>query len=383
MRAAVDQTTAALLFALLRSAVCGEALTASERCAYSPERLAQLTQLAGAHDVAHLLALGLKTNGLQEGTAPEREIFQAVYRCEAQSYALDTLSAALDEAGIAFLPLKGAVLRRFYPEPWMRTSCDLDILVHEETLDAALACLEARGYRCGERNYHDVDLYAPSGVHVELHFSIQENMPSLDRVLRQAWRYAVPTEGGCHVFSEEFFVFHLYAHMAYHFLGGGCGLRSLLDIWVMEHRMGLSCARAQALLERAGIYRFAQELSALAERCFTVGDGAVFSDPVLQYILRGGVYGSSENHFAVGKLEAGGASGYAWRRLFLPYRSMVVSYPILKKAPCLLPLCWVARWAGALFGGKSGRLALEMSYVRRLPDEELEAVRALRARLGL
>lgn len=42
---------------------------------------------------------------------------------------------ALESVEISFLPLKGSVLRQYYPEPWMRTSCDIDILVHENDLE--------------------------------------------------------------------------------------------------------------------------------------------------------------------------------------------------------------------------------------------------------
>lgn len=134
----------------------------------------------------------------------------------------------------------------------MRTSCDIDILIYEEDLEVAINSLETKGYRCGERNYHDVSLYSPSKIHLELHFNIQENMDNLDAVLKDAWEYAVPTNTSQYAFSKEFFAFHIFAHMAYHFVSGGCGIRSLLDIWVLKHKMGISyslqkhCWRKQA-----------------------------------------------------------------------------------------------------------------------------------------
>ncbi|MBO4954226.1 MAG: nucleotidyltransferase family protein, partial [Clostridia bacterium] len=36
---------------------------------------------------------------------------------------------------IDFMPLKGAVIRQYYPEPWMRTSCDIDIHVKKDRLE--------------------------------------------------------------------------------------------------------------------------------------------------------------------------------------------------------------------------------------------------------
>ena len=45
------------------------------------------------------------------------------------------LKEALEKAEIPFLPLKGSVIRKYYPEPWMRTSCDIDLLIHKEEAD--------------------------------------------------------------------------------------------------------------------------------------------------------------------------------------------------------------------------------------------------------
>ena len=63
---------------------------------------------------------------------------------------LERLVTALNEAGVRFLLLKGAALRRWlYPEPAMRVMSDIDLLVPESTHAAATAVMEALGYRPG------------------------------------------------------------------------------------------------------------------------------------------------------------------------------------------------------------------------------------------
>ena len=42
---------------------------------------------------------------------------------------------ALEKAQIPFVPLKGSVIRKYYPEAWMRTSSDIDVLVHKEDVE--------------------------------------------------------------------------------------------------------------------------------------------------------------------------------------------------------------------------------------------------------
>ena len=181
----------------------------------------------------------------------------------------------------------------------MRTSCDIDILIKEEDLDSAISALTQKGYTCGEKNYHDVSLFSEANIHLELHFNIQENIESLDSVLKDAWEYTESASGSRYKFTDELFVFHMFAHMSYHFLCGGCGIKALLDVWVMEYKMGLTYRSAKKLLEKAGIYRFAEEMSKLSDICFMGKPKDDLSDTLLSYIFSGGVYGTSQNKIAV------------------------------------------------------------------------------------
>lgn len=353
----------------------------------TPDILLSVYRLAKKHDLAHVVSNFVYRNKIEVDqelqTMLQREEVTSIYRHEQMKYAFGIICGAFDEGGIAYIPLKGSVICPYYPYESMRTSCDIDILIHEHDIDAAIKCLESKGYRCGNKHYHDISLYSPNKIHLELHFNIQENIDSLDTVLKNAWQYAAKSKGCRYDFKKEFFVYHMYAHMAYHFLSGGCGIRSLLDIWVMEHKMDATYSCAEELLRKAGIYKFATEMSNIADKCFTENAEDVFSDTVLKYIFSGGVYGSSENHIAVNKSKKKSSFRYLIERLFLPYNSMTVLYPILKKAPYLLPFCWVARWIKTLFGGKSKRIVSEMTFVNNMSEEKIKEVTAMCSRLGL
>ena len=137
----MQQQDISIFFALLRSAVGGEPLSQAELAACSPERLPALIKLAKLHDLEHLLALGLRQNHQQPeaAKAQKKGMFLAVLRQQRQEDALKSLCDALEAGKIPFIPLKGSVLRQYYPEPWMRTSCDIDILVKQEDAQRAAA----------------------------------------------------------------------------------------------------------------------------------------------------------------------------------------------------------------------------------------------------
>ena len=86
----------------------------------------RLYKLSKAHDLAHLVGDALIKNDLigndEIKEKYQKQVMIAIYRYEKINYELNRLRSALNEAQIPFIPLKGSVLRQYYPEPWMRTS---------------------------------------------------------------------------------------------------------------------------------------------------------------------------------------------------------------------------------------------------------------------
>ncbi len=376
--------TGKMLIGILRSALNGWEGYESVAEAVTPDILKNVYSLAKKHDLTHIISRFVHVAKCETGSALletlEREEVISVYRCEQIQHTLSEICQILDAAQIAYIPLKGAVLRDYYPDAHMRTSCDIDVLIHKKDLDEAISQLEKQGFQFLEKRYHDAELCSPAGVHLELHFSVCENMRNLDAVLQDVWKYATPSSGSQFQLVEEFFVFYIFAHAAYHFLRGGCGIRTLTDVWIMEHKMKMPFSAAEALLEKAGILTFAAEVSALANKCFSQEE-VVYTDPVFQYIVSGGVYGNQENHLAVKMEQTGNAFGYTLKRLFLPYMSMSASYPTLKKMPFLLPVFWVMRWCKAIL--KRKQILSEFSAVTEISAEETEKIKEIRTRLGL
>jgi len=376
-----------LLTHILGAALRGEQLNDSAKLELEGENLEALFRLAKTHDLAHIVAWELQKSGVSlpvdVGAKLQKESLLAVYRLEQSKYALNELKQAFQSAGVDYIPLKGSVLREFYPEESMRTSCDIDVLVREESLSAALSALEAQGFKIGERDYHDVSVMSRNNIHIELHFSILENMDNLDAVLKYAWDYAEREEGCRYRFTDEFFAFYILAHTAEHFITGGCGLRALMDLWVIRHKMKIDYRKAEKLLKKAGIYTFAEEMMKLAEECLSEADGHC-DELVLDYIVSGGVYGNRENRAAQSASKDGkNVVSYAAKRIFIPYRSMVEYYPVLKKAPILLPAYWVVRCARLLRKDKQKSALGEISSMRKVSASQVDNARAVRQKLGL
>ena len=77
-----------------------------------------------------------------------KEALVAIYRSEQIKYAYTQICEILEAAKIPYIPLKGALLRAYYPEDYMRTSCDIDILIQKQNLKPAVEKLICNNYTC-------------------------------------------------------------------------------------------------------------------------------------------------------------------------------------------------------------------------------------------
>ena len=343
-----------ILLALVRNVICGEALDDNLISACTPEILEEVYGLAVKHDLPHLVGQALSKQELPESPALSKckqAAMSAFVRYMQQNNEYLQVCRVLEEANIPYIPLKGSVLRDYYPEPWMRTSCDADILVKEEILDTATALLvEKLGYKAGSRSDHDISLYAPSGVHLELHYdTIQERyeVNGCREVLAQIWDHAAPREqDACHLWlTDEMFYFYHMAHMAKHFEVGGCGVRAFLDIWVMNHKMSFDSEKRYELLKEGGLLQFAQAAESVSEVWFSNKKPSEMDIVVSDYILRASLYGDEANRAALGQAKSGGRLKYLLtQRAFMPYAYLKDEYPILKEKKWLTPAYQVVRW---------------------------------------
>lgn len=385
-------TTEQLLIALVRYTVCGRALDEEALAELTEERIPKLYTLSKLHDMAHIVSYALHDLGIavdaETAKKLQKQQMLAVYRAQQLEFALQETERILTEAKIPYLPLKGSIIRNYYPESWMRTSCDIDILVHEEDLERGVAALVATGdYTEGKKDSHDVSLHTSAGVCLELHYSLLEDDRARGArpILKSAWSYASLEEGSSYryAFTDAMFYFYHIAHMAKHFENGGCGVRPFLDLWLLDHMENCDLAARDALLEKGGLSKFANVARTLSKAWF--GDGEL--DPVAArmefYVLGAGLYGTHENRVVLMRKKRGGKFKYALSRVFLPYRVLKRVYPILEKWPILFPIFQVVRWFKLCTGGR-GKLALkELKYNQSVSEEKVEIARSFMEDVGL
>lgn len=385
----MSYNTKNIFFALIRVGVGNGHLSLAERQAFSLDMLPQLFGVAKQHDLAHLLGYALKKEDLVPDEWKdkfERSQLEAVYRYEQMEYELGEIRELFNGNKIPFIPLKGARIREYYPEGWMRTSCDIDVLIHEEDIDKAVALLTESGWTLKDKpKVHDVSLYSPSGVHLELHFNLHENIKKLDDVLDRVWEFSDLCDGSEYEYrqSNEFFIYHLLAHMSYHFISGGCGIRSVIDLWLIKQSIDYDKGKLTDLCTEAEINTFSVRIDELSHTWF---EGEEYTDTVKtleKIILTGGVYGSYSNRVSFDQATAGGKGKNIIRRIFMPYEKLILIFPSLKGKKWLTPIYWIARWFRVVFKGRLKRAIGEISENTGKTRENLKETEDFLVDIGL
>lgn len=378
-------TVSDIMMFLIRCEICGGEFPSKAVKALTEQEFSELYELSRKHDMAHIVASCLLSRGiLADGdlkNAFSKEQMTSVFRHAQIRHELSRVCRALAAEKIEYMPLKGSVIRKYYPKPEFRTSCDIDIFLHPEDIERASAIMTDKlGYKFDTRTPHDVAFYSPSRTHVELHFDLIEENEDIRATLSRVWDDAIPHPDfpGGKLMSPEIFTTYHFAHMAKHFLGGGCGVRPLLDIWIIGNNMPLDEAKLYSLLSECKLQKFALEMMNLSEAWFSGGEHNDLTREAADFILGAGVYGKLENRIAMAQNNQNqGKLGYVMSRIFLPYSKLKRIYPRLEKYPILLPFYEVKRWFRYLLRKGTSSAAREMRVNSSITDEKKARLREM------
>ncbi|MBO5359929.1 MAG: nucleotidyltransferase family protein [Clostridia bacterium] len=354
------ERTNEILIQIIGNEVCGRQIELPPDLMSDEQLVIDLFVQAKQHDVVHIVASNLKKNNILSGSAAKAytdQLYSAVLRSEKLNHAFESVCKTLEDEKIPYIPLKGAVLRELYPEVWMRSSVDVDILVHDQDFESASQLIQDRlGYRQTAGTSHDVTLTPDGNILIELHFCLieEEQKIASTKILDSVWDYAKPAEENSsrYELSDPFFFFYHISHMAKHVVQGGCGIRPFLDLWLMNRKLGCSDEETRNLLRKGSMLKFSECAQQLSEVWFSGAEHTDITRLLESYIFKGGTFGSNETRMLSDQHHNGGKRKHIFRRIFVSRKDLAYTYPIVKKYRFLTPFCEICRLFSLLFGKK-------------------------------
>lgn len=294
--------------------------------------------------------------------------YSAIYVSVNGTAELELIGREFEKAGVSYLPFKGEVVRRYYPEPKLRTMGDIDLLIRSEDQKKTDEIMLANGYDKFIDNHAVWTYFKPNitfEIHNDMFYEYLCKPVDYRKYFDHIWDTAVPVNGsGWYEPEPNRHFLYLICHMAKHIINHGIGLRAYLDIVFMAQREEkLDWDWIAAELDRLQLLEFTKTCFAFCERWFDVtmplasGDlASSFFEEVTSKTFRDGTFGLSneqnEAAHSAKEIQRSGkpywvtALALTWKKLFPPYKDMqlIPWYSFVDGRPWLMPAAWVYRW---------------------------------------
>ena len=354
-----------------------------------------LLRLAKAHSVSAMVCMALEqTDAFQHAAETTRlKWLDCKNKAIRKNMLLDAerhqLEKEFAEHGIWYMPLKGSILKDWYPKFGMREMADNDILFDASKRKEVKAIFQGRGYTVKGYNKSNHDEYEkPPIYNFEMHVSLFDGMyKELTEQYENVKERLLPVDGTAYQFAftpEDFYVFAL-AHAHKHYSHSGTGVRTLADIYVMDRHLGdiMDRDKVEQKLTQLGIAEYEQHSRVLAEKLFSavrpLAETELTEDEkeMLLYYCDATTYGTVDTCVNNRLLELQEYSEditlrtklkYCCVRLFPGREFCKFAYPFVYKHPWTLPFFWV--W----------RIADKGIAHRRKVKQELKALKAVSRR---
>lgn len=181
---------------------------------------------------------------------------------------------------------------------------------------------------------------------------------------------------------EDAYVFCI-THLIRHFKSVGIYVRDILDIYLFyeKYKTKFNFEELNKKLEQFDCQEIEKNFRKIAYKWFGTDKIDDF-DEVEQFILKGV---SEGNHIYSNIGSKKGKWNYVMRLLFPEYKVIKERYPILKKAPILLPFTWVLRILTDIVSKKSTVKARldTVKFIQEAKKEDVEQLQKVYEKLGM
>lgn len=382
------------LILIIRSAFSESQIT--KDFVLSSEEITEICSLAQKHNVGNIVYHILSSKNLVDESDErimclKQDYLKSIRKCARQSLCLAEIESAFEEEKIDYIPLKGMEIRSHYPEEWMRTSNDIDLLVKQKCYDKACNAISNKlkysfedscGYHKGYISNNNVEIEVHNKLNDEGYSSF-----SVEQLTEETWKTA-EIESGRHRYKlrDDYYYLYHVAHMMRHFINGGCGVKFFLDLWILNKKDlypitdDIISAR-ETLLKRYGLQQFERQALKLSKQWF---DGECFSGIELfeRFIIEGGTFGTREQKARLGSGIKGSKTKYLASRALVSRDFLKLSYPILGKYPVLTPIYEVVRWFRLVFKDKTLN-GNEFQATIGSDKESIEEMKKIKMQAGL
>ncbi len=322
-------------------------------------------QLAETNQVASLSYFGILGLG-SEIDKTSKNLFFDSYQKELKNVPLyqsaeEVMLWQMEKNRIHALLLEGCQLRELYPHKEMRKMDRIRIWVQKGELHRVDEIMRSMDYEiCENREDEGVLYYKIPGVYVVFYEKLKFINEKLERYFDSPVRMFSKIKGYRYLrcFDKEEAFIYMVGRAANEYTLGRTGVRSVLDFWLyeMQHKEELNWPYIDKTLKKYKLLEFSEHFFELGNIWFgnQISDRIEIYNAMEDYIFSKGKQGRQISAQILPLLQDL-ADFYKrdrkreWldkqREWLFPKREyMETLFPVLKKVPWLIPICWLIRW---------------------------------------
>lgn len=295
---------------------------------------------------------------------------------ESQNHEIQKICKIFSENQIDYMPLKGAILKKIYPQSHMRTMSDFDVLIKCDQYSRIKPLMIQLGFSEHIESDHEY-VWASPNLTVELHKLL---IPSYNidyySYYSNGWEKAKRKSPNdfCFHFSKEDFLIYDFVHFAKHYRDGGIGIKHMVDLWVYKKaNADIDDMYVSNELSKLGLSEFYSNICSTLNVWFEECESSDKTDFITNIIFSSGAYGKLSSNILARAIKTSKTSGSIKTEkkeqlsnlLFPKFKVMEKKYPILTRLPVLLPLLWGYRLLSSAFtkNSKSKKLLLSINNI--------------------
>lgn len=327
---------------------------------------------------------------------PPKELYekwQAAYafelaQCANQLFELELLVDSFVSQGYDVMPLKGSIVRNYYPTPDMRTMTDIDLLVKADNREAVRKIMYSCGYEMFLPDDGQVDTFKKGKYgYIDLHYYLMAKNHHGQEHFQDTWDIAYETDRkGVYAFTYEDLYVYNVGHYAKHMFSSGTGMRCVADVYVMwKNATDEQKAVISEKLKQKELYTFNEQLVKVAGIWFDGDEDDGSTDDIQAYFINTSTYGNEDSVDAIKLMTDTGENiskgEYYRKRIFPGAEYLYTRYNIKHRCPLVLPFLWLYRLISVVFIGK--KVAKEVTKTENVTQENIDKSRILYSKLGL
>lgn len=287
-----------------------------------------LYKLTSALNVSTIVGYVLNKKSIKDDYF-EKTLFKSINRYERLLKTRKEIDL-LFNSKVNYLYVKGTSIAKYYPEPYLRYSRDIDIVV-KENLDSACKLLEKSGYKCITKTPQEYS-YEKNDIVVDLHRTYMEEKDSLEEIFKDA-----------KILNQELDInykyLYLLIHCMKHMIYGQLEYRFFVDLFYLRQLIDKNVVND--LLEKCNMTLFDSRVNHYLDYLLNDKNDDIVND-IDDFILQYAFDYGNKNRVLINSQNKSGFK-YIISRLFIPYDKMCYEYPILKKNKILLPIFYIVR----------------------------------------